>query len=217
MCVFLLIRVFFFFFCLLMRKIKSWSLKLCVCFFRLLVQLVDEYGIKKWSQIAKMLEGRVGKQCRERWHNHLRPDIRVFPSSLSKYIWLLFVYTYTHTYIHTDILRCISDLSCLISVHMHVYHTLHVYIRTGIPYILHICQHAIYSISFNFWNWMIRYFNACHTSYRNMTWTFWFLFKDVWSFSIHFYGVLNTCHVYHLSICSWQLMDKLKHSFFFFF
>ncbi|KAA0037537.1 transcription factor MYB98 [Cucumis melo var. makuwa] len=43
---------------------------------RLLVQLVDEYGIKKWSQIAKMLEGRVGKQCRERWHNHLRPDIR---------------------------------------------------------------------------------------------------------------------------------------------
>ncbi|XP_022992905.1 transcription factor MYB118-like [Cucurbita maxima] len=43
---------------------------------RLLVQLVDEYGIKKWSQIAKMLQGRVGKQCRERWHNHLRPDIR---------------------------------------------------------------------------------------------------------------------------------------------
>eukprot|EP00257_Ricinus_communis_P006286 XP_002521444.2 transcription factor MYB98 [Ricinus communis] len=42
----------------------------------LLVQLVKEYGIKKWSEIAKMLEGRVGKQCRERWHNHLRPDIR---------------------------------------------------------------------------------------------------------------------------------------------
>ncbi|CAA7046609.1 unnamed protein product [Microthlaspi erraticum] len=43
---------------------------------RLLVQLVDRHGTKKWSQIAKMLQGRVGKQCRERWHNHLRPDIK---------------------------------------------------------------------------------------------------------------------------------------------
>ncbi|KAJ8750306.1 hypothetical protein K2173_014221 [Erythroxylum novogranatense] len=43
---------------------------------RLLVQLVEYHGMKKWSQIAKMLDGRVGKQCRERWHNHLRPDIR---------------------------------------------------------------------------------------------------------------------------------------------
>ncbi|CAA0383923.1 unnamed protein product [Arabidopsis thaliana] len=43
---------------------------------KLLVQLVDLHGTKKWSQIAKMLQGRVGKQCRERWHNHLRPDIK---------------------------------------------------------------------------------------------------------------------------------------------
>ncbi|KAJ9152871.1 hypothetical protein P3X46_026382 [Hevea brasiliensis] len=43
---------------------------------RVLVHLVKQNGIKKWSQIAKMLEGRVGKQCRERWHNHLRPDIK---------------------------------------------------------------------------------------------------------------------------------------------
>ncbi|KAJ8775110.1 hypothetical protein K2173_020114 [Erythroxylum novogranatense] len=49
---------------------------------RLLVQLVEQHGVKKWSQIARMLDGRVGKQCRERWHNHLRPDIRVsHPSS----------------------------------------------------------------------------------------------------------------------------------------
>ncbi|PQQ15798.1 transcription factor MYB98 [Prunus yedoensis var. nudiflora] len=48
---------------------------------RLLVQLVGRFGIKKWSQIAKMLTGRVGKQCRERWHNHLRPDIRVLLSN----------------------------------------------------------------------------------------------------------------------------------------
>ncbi|XWS40724.1 hypothetical protein CRYUN_Cryun17cG0019900 [Craigia yunnanensis] len=43
---------------------------------RLLVQLIRRHGTKKWSQIAKMLNGRVGKQCRERWHNHLRPDIK---------------------------------------------------------------------------------------------------------------------------------------------
>ncbi|KAG6719983.1 hypothetical protein I3842_03G035300 [Carya illinoinensis] len=43
---------------------------------RLLVQLVDRFGTKKWSHIARMLNGRMGKQCRERWHNHLRPDIR---------------------------------------------------------------------------------------------------------------------------------------------
>ncbi|XP_077221574.1 transcription factor MYB98-like [Tasmannia lanceolata] len=43
---------------------------------KLLVTLVHEYGVKRWSNIAKMLVGRVGKQCRERWHNHLRPDIK---------------------------------------------------------------------------------------------------------------------------------------------
>ncbi|PPD97230.1 hypothetical protein GOBAR_DD05733 [Gossypium barbadense] len=43
---------------------------------RVLMQLVTRHGTKKWSQIAKMLNGRVGKQCRERWHNHLRPDIK---------------------------------------------------------------------------------------------------------------------------------------------
>ncbi|XP_038715000.1 transcription factor MYB118-like [Tripterygium wilfordii] len=43
---------------------------------RLLVQLVEEYGVKNWSQVAMLMEGRVGKQCRERWHNHLRPEIR---------------------------------------------------------------------------------------------------------------------------------------------
>ncbi|GAB2269833.1 hypothetical protein Dimus_004750 [Dionaea muscipula] len=43
---------------------------------RLLVQLVERYGVRKWSQIAQLLNGRIGKQCRERWHNHLRPDIK---------------------------------------------------------------------------------------------------------------------------------------------
>ncbi|XP_074346379.1 uncharacterized protein LOC141685158 [Apium graveolens] len=43
---------------------------------RLLVNMVKKYGVRKWSHIATMLKGRIGKQCRERWHNHLRPDIK---------------------------------------------------------------------------------------------------------------------------------------------
>ncbi|KAM3195201.1 hypothetical protein ACQJBY_071341 [Aegilops geniculata] len=43
---------------------------------RKLVKLVEQFGLRKWSQIAQMLPGRVGKQCRERWHNHLRPNIK---------------------------------------------------------------------------------------------------------------------------------------------
>jgi hypothetical protein len=41
-----------------------------------IIELVSEMGPKKWSVIAQELPGRIGKQCRERWHNHLNPDIR---------------------------------------------------------------------------------------------------------------------------------------------
>jgi hypothetical protein len=40
------------------------------------IELVQKYGPKRWSLIAKHLRGRLGKQCRERWHNHLNPDIK---------------------------------------------------------------------------------------------------------------------------------------------
>lgn len=30
----------------------------------------------RWSEIAECVEGRVGKQCRERWFNHLDPTLR---------------------------------------------------------------------------------------------------------------------------------------------
>ncbi|MCE2055402.1 hypothetical protein HAX54_042527 [Datura stramonium] len=43
---------------------------------RNLVKLVKQFGIKRWAQIAENMVGRAGKQCRERWHNHLRPDIK---------------------------------------------------------------------------------------------------------------------------------------------
>ena len=42
----------------------------------LVVELVQKYGHKKWSFIARQLHGRLGKQCRERWYNHLDPDIK---------------------------------------------------------------------------------------------------------------------------------------------
>ncbi|KAK9273840.1 hypothetical protein L1049_018652 [Liquidambar formosana] len=40
-----------------------------------IIELVNKYGAKKWSTIAQHLPGRIGKQCRERWHNHLNPAI----------------------------------------------------------------------------------------------------------------------------------------------
>ncbi|XP_034774948.1 transcriptional activator Myb-like isoform X1 [Acipenser ruthenus] len=40
------------------------------------IELVLKYGPKRWSVIAKHLKGRIGKQCRERWHNHLNPEVK---------------------------------------------------------------------------------------------------------------------------------------------
>ncbi|XP_037396878.1 v-myb avian myeloblastosis viral oncogene homolog-like 2a isoform X2 [Pygocentrus nattereri] len=40
-----------------------------------LIELVTKFGDKKWAKIAKHLKGRRGKQCRERWHNHLDPSV----------------------------------------------------------------------------------------------------------------------------------------------
>eukprot|EP00041_Stephanoeca_diplocostata_P020197 m.447729 g.447729 ORF g.447729 m.447729 type:complete len:618 (-) comp21503_c0_seq1:1693-3546(-) len=45
----------------------------------LVVKLVHQYGAKNWSQIAEHLDGRIGKQCRERWHNNLNPELNKGP------------------------------------------------------------------------------------------------------------------------------------------
>ena len=43
----------------------------------LLLAAVEKYGACRWSIIATHLSsGRVGKQCRERWNNHLCPDVK---------------------------------------------------------------------------------------------------------------------------------------------
>ena len=45
----------------------------------LLASLVAEYGAKKWSTIAERVPGRIGKQCRERWLNHLDMTVKKTP------------------------------------------------------------------------------------------------------------------------------------------
>jgi len=47
----------------------------------LLANLVAEYGAKKWSIIAEKIPGRIGKQCRERWLNHLDNSVKKTPWS----------------------------------------------------------------------------------------------------------------------------------------
>lgn len=42
---------------------------------KMLVELVNTHGARRWSHIASFLKGRIGKQCRERYLNHLDPKI----------------------------------------------------------------------------------------------------------------------------------------------
>lgn len=40
-----------------------------------IIQLVNIYGPQKWTVISRSLPGRIGKQIRERWNNHLSPRV----------------------------------------------------------------------------------------------------------------------------------------------
>ena len=42
----------------------------------LIVRWVQEKGTKEWGALAAQLPGRISKQCRERWHNHLCPTVK---------------------------------------------------------------------------------------------------------------------------------------------
>mmetsp|Transcript_16769 Transcript_16769/g.30088 ORF Transcript_16769/g.30088 Transcript_16769/m.30088 type:complete len:725 (-) Transcript_16769:377-2551(-) len=57
------------------RERKAWSKEED----DLVMQLVSGYQNKKcikWLEVGKHIEGRTGKQCRERWHNLLNPSIK---------------------------------------------------------------------------------------------------------------------------------------------
>ncbi|CAG9314970.1 unnamed protein product [Blepharisma stoltei] len=58
---------------------------------QMVMKLVNKNGPQKWSFIAKHLPGRIGKQCRERWHNHLNPNIRK-DTWTEEEEWILFLY-----------------------------------------------------------------------------------------------------------------------------
>lgn len=38
-----------------------------------IIEFVAQFGVKNWTKLADLLPGRIGKQCRERWRNHLDP------------------------------------------------------------------------------------------------------------------------------------------------
>ena len=41
-----------------------------------LIEIITNQGVGKWTSVGAKFEGRTGKQCRERWHNHLAPDVK---------------------------------------------------------------------------------------------------------------------------------------------
>ncbi|XP_058741329.1 transcription factor MYB118-like [Vicia villosa] len=47
----------------------------------LLGEFVDLFGLQNWFYIATLIEGKTNKQCWNRWHNHVRPDIEKGPWS----------------------------------------------------------------------------------------------------------------------------------------
>ena len=57
---------------------------------QLIKQLVMEYGPRNWTKIASRIPDRHGKQCRQRWYNHLDPSINKNNWSKSE-DWVLFL------------------------------------------------------------------------------------------------------------------------------
>ena len=55
-----------------------------------MIHLVEQFGAEKWSSIASYLPGRIGKQCRERWFNHLNPNVKK-AHWLKEEEWILFL------------------------------------------------------------------------------------------------------------------------------
>ena len=42
---------------------------------RIIVECIRE-GLVEWSEVASRVPGRMAKQCRERWFNHLDPSLK---------------------------------------------------------------------------------------------------------------------------------------------
>jgi hypothetical protein len=51
---------------------------------RHLLALIGKHGLKSWAALAREMPNRTAKQCRERWHNHLNPQINRGPWSAAE-------------------------------------------------------------------------------------------------------------------------------------
>ena len=51
---------------------------------RRLTEAIGNLGAQSWSSVAALIEGKSGKQCRERWINHINPAIRREPWSAAE-------------------------------------------------------------------------------------------------------------------------------------
>jgi myb proto-oncogene protein len=49
-----------------------------------IIQWIQTNGPTKWAALAELLPGRIPKQCRERWCNHLDPNIRKDPWTIEE-------------------------------------------------------------------------------------------------------------------------------------
>ena len=49
-----------------------------------IINFVRHSGTKSWTKLAELLPGRIGKQCRERWINHLDPHLEKGPWTLEE-------------------------------------------------------------------------------------------------------------------------------------
>ncbi len=57
---------------------------------KILISLVEKFGPEKWAYISSFLPERIGKQCRERWFNHLCPSVNKTSWS-NEEEWILFL------------------------------------------------------------------------------------------------------------------------------
>lgn len=55
-----------------------------------LLRMIAEIGPHQWEHMALQMEGRSGKQCRERWHNQLNPLLKKANWSIEE-DWILYI------------------------------------------------------------------------------------------------------------------------------
>ena len=55
-----------------------------------LIELVEKFCAEKLAYISKYFPDHIGKQCRERWFNHLNPSVNKTSCS-DEEEWILFI------------------------------------------------------------------------------------------------------------------------------